>query len=228
MHPDQRSRRSPRSPRPGLAALACRRTLPVLALGLFTLAACGSKSQDDNPGDQPASPKAQVKFKGSDRLLNDFARALELDKGEVCNEFGRYSCTDLVHKVALGGVAAYDQGIFEPLESASVTSPIAAERLALSACITRVDADLTGSAPVIFRDLAIRDGKLSNLESQAVSQAIDTMYRRAVQRTATPGEITALRRLYRDVEARGGDAPARDWAVLTCFSVMTTMEQLFY
>lgn len=213
----------------GSLTRTCARAALVIALGALCAAACGSKStDDDDPGAQPVSPTAQVKFKGNDRLLNDFARTLEIDKGQVCNEFGRYSCTDLVHKVALGGVAAYDQGIFEPLESASVTSPIAVERLALSACITRVDADLGGSDPVIFAGLGIDDGKLSDPDGAAVSQVIDTLYKRAIQRPAAAAEIAALRGLYGDVEARGGETPARDWAVLTCFSVMTTMEQLFY
>ena len=211
---------------PSRAQLVGARVLGLaVAVCFLVIAACGSKSE----GEPPPSVTAKVKFKGNDRLLNDMAQALALDKNEVCNELGRYSCTQFVHKVALGGVAAYEQGLFEPLPAATVTSPIAAERVALSACITRVDRDLGGADPVIFAGLDItRDGKLASVDDKSVGQVIDTLYKRAVQRPARSSEIDHLRQLYRDTEKNGSTQAARDWAVLGCFAVMTTLEQLFY
>ncbi len=218
------------SPEPARRVFGIGPILGVLACAALAVAGCGGGDDDDNDKDQlPQSVAPKVKFKGNDRLLEDMAQTLALDTDEVCNELGRYSCTHLVHTVALGGVAAYEQGLFEPLSQATVTSPMAADRLALSACITRADRDLAGLDPIIFKNLDIReDGTLGDPTSDAVTEAIDTLYKRAVQRRATSSEIASLRQLYRDIAAKNPDRAARQWAVLGCFSVMTTLEQLFY
>ncbi|MEM9493360.1 MAG: hypothetical protein AAGC55_29700, partial [Myxococcota bacterium] len=123
------------------AARSAARASLLLAAALLALtgAACGSDSSgDDGPTPDPdsvtPSAKALVKFKGNDRILADMSRALDLDPAEVCNEFGQYSCTHLVHRVSLGGTEAYSQGLYRPLPDATVTGPIAADRVAMSAC----------------------------------------------------------------------------------------------
>lgn len=211
----------------------------LLAGALLLAGACGGERRGDAP--PPAdevitpSPTPRVKLKGSDRLRNDLSRALGLAPEDVCNELGQYSCTHMVHRVALGGSAPYDLGLFSPLPHTSLTTPIAAERVALAACVTRVDRDLGDNsnddqnpeAP-IFAALDIDAGGRLDADAGAVAAAVDTLYERAVQRRARPTEIAHLRQLYRDIEARGSERPARDWAVLSCFAVMTTMEHLFY
>ena len=220
--------RSPRGPLAPRARVSLALVTYLSCASLATVAACGGKSEP--PADStetPESVKARVKFKGNDRLRNDFARALSLDADKMCEELGKHSCTHEVHHVALGGPAPYSQGLFEPLPFSTGTSPIAVERVALTACIARADRDLGGEG-VIFANLDIASGKLADVESASVATAIDSLYKRAVQRPASETEIAHLRQLYRDVEADGSAQPARDWAVLTCFAVMTTMEQLFY
>ena len=54
------------------------------------------------------------------------------------------------------------------------------------------------------------------------------LYKRSLLRPPTAQEQGHLRQLYRDIEADGQGQPARDWAVLSCFSVLTSMEGLFY
>jgi hypothetical protein len=197
---------------------------------IFLASACSSEDPIAVPDDEVIDPSLapQVKRKSHDRLQNDLARALSLDPGEVCNELGRYPCTEQVHRIALGGSSPYELGLFEPLPFTALTSPIAAERVAMAACVTRVDRDLAGEA-LIFADLDIdARGRLARVQDGAVAAAIDTLYKRAVQRRASAREIEHLRRLYRDIEDQAAARPARDWAVLSCFAVMTTMEQLFY
>ena len=43
-----------------------------------------------------------------------------------------------------------------------------------------------------------------------------------------PSEVTHLRQLYVDIEARGGSEPAKDWATLSCYAVASMMESVFY
>jgi hypothetical protein len=177
----------------------------------------------------PLSKKANLKFKGNERIRTDFARALGLDPTDVCKELGAFSCTHLVHQVALGGVEPYFLGLNEPLPFTTVTTPIATERVALAACGNRVDRDLGGSEEaLIFVGLDVdASGKLTSHEDPAMAAAVDLLYKRALQREPTDDEVSELTGFYAEVEAKSAQ-PARDWAVLSCFAVMTTMEQLFY
>lgn len=182
----------------------------------------------------PESGKANVRYKRNERLRNDFAAALGIQATELCLELGLYSCTDLVHQISLGGVEPYRLGIHEALPFTTVTTPIAVERVALAACEKRVRRDLFGGdpqsqGPLIYANLEIgADGRLANLEGGGVTRSIETLYKRVHQRMPLEREVLHLRQLYRDLEADGAPDPARDWAVLSCFSVLTTMEALFY
>ena len=95
------------------------------------------------------SARGNLRFKGPERLANDFAAALDLRPSDVCNELGQYPCATFVHNVALGGVDPYGPGLYEPSGITAVTTPLAVERMALAACTRRVDADLTTGEPAI-------------------------------------------------------------------------------
>lgn len=238
--------RQGRTPSPASApagALAGALAAAAIAAGALMGSACDADRNiggPPDPGMVSPSLHPQVKFKRSQRLRNDIARALDITPDQVCNELGLYSCTEEVHRVTLGGVSAYDLGLFEPLPTTALTTPMAVERVAMAACVTRVDRDLgldtnidtgndTGGGALIFEDLDIDErGRLADVQDGAVATAIDTLYKRALQRRASAGEIAHLRRLYGDIESRAAPQPARDWAVLSCFAVLTTMEQLFY
>jgi hypothetical protein len=191
----------------------------------------------------PESGKANVRFKKVERLRNDFARALELAPDRLCNELGLYSCTDNawvpgnrsvdlrvgVHTIALGGVEPYVIGIRDSFDRTTITTPNAVERLAFMGCEQRVTQDLAGATGVIFRDLGINaDGAIPDLEAGGVRGSIERLYYRALLREPRDTEVEHLKQLYRDVEATNEPGPARDWAILACFSVLTTMEALFY
>ncbi len=175
------------------------------------------------------SAKAMVRFKKATRLRNDIAQTLDLPANQVCNELGQYSCTDLVHTVALGGVEPYVLGLNEPLSKTTVTTPVAVERVVLAACTNRVTQDLADSSKaIIFKSLTVDQGKITNLDSAEVSSDIDTLYKRALLRPAKTREVEHLKGMYKEFEKDGQGSLARDWAILTCFSVLTTTEALFY
>lgn len=211
-------------------------TLLLLLGAMAVVTACPGKppagDDDDDatptPGDEiTQSSKSNVRFKRNERLRNDLAVGLELQLGEVCNELGQYSCTDFVHAVALGGLAPYTLGITRPPEQTGANTPIVTDRVVLSACRTRVDRDLaTPASAVIFGNLNINGGEL-DVSDPTVEDAINELYKRAVQREARANEIATLQSLYTDIEAISND-PARDWAVASCFAVFTTTEALFY
>lgn len=177
----------------------------------------------------PRSAKARVRFKRSEQLATDFARALDLPVNEVCKDLGRFDCFE-THAVSLGGVEAYNAGIYVPLENTTVTTPLAVERIALAGCSNRVDID-GGDLPngLIFRGLELdADDKLVDVRSQAVADSIARLFQRFMQRQPTSAEVGHLVKLYEDLEADGEAELARTWAVTACFSVATMMEALFY
>jgi hypothetical protein len=101
------------------------------------------------------------------------------------------------------------------------------ERVVLSACVARADRDLAaGDAAVIYRGLAA--GEAVDPAGPEVTGALTTLYRRALLRDPKPRELEHLRGLYRDLSADGLPGATRDWAVLSCFSVLTSVEALFY
>ena len=181
---------------------------------------------DPEPGQEGvvASHKARVKFKGGERYARDLSAALELPRDQLCTELGLYDCVDEVHRISLGGVEPYELGIDEPLPVAPVSAAIAVDRVALSACIRRVELDFAdpGSA-VVFGSLATAGGpQRADLEAVA-ADLID----RILRRDATPAEISALADFYVDAEAEA-DAPAQAFGQLSCFAVATMLEALFY
>jgi hypothetical protein len=178
----------------------------------------------------PESAKATLRFKRNERLLNDIAQALGLAPSEVCNELGRYSCTDFVHTIALGGVEPYSLGLREGLANTTITAPNAVDRLVLSGCEVRVTRDFTNpGAAVLFKDLPVDpSGELGDLEAPGVSASIDRLYKGALQRVPTAEEIAHLKSFHTDLKGTAGGDVARDWALLSCFSVLSSMESLFY
>ena len=184
----------------------------------------------DGRGDFAVSAKAQVRFKGPERLLNDFAGALELPVDEVCRELGQYDCARVVHSLALGGVEPYSRGVYERPPATGVATPVVVERLALSGCVARVTRDLAQpSQAVIFKDVALGpDGKLTDPSGTPVRDALTGLYQRALLRDPTEAELSGLVQLSRDVEALGGPEPGRDWMKAACLAVLSSTESVFY
>ncbi len=172
-----------------------------------------------------------VRYKRARRIERHLLRALSLPAASLCNELGRFSCTS-IHQVALGGLDPYNLGLYEPLPFTTATTPLAIDRLVLHACRERVQLDLNptpDATPVLFDGLPINDaGSLSNIDALEVQASIQALYRRALSRDPNPQETAALRGLYTEVEAASTGSAARDWALLSCYAVFTTVESLFY
>lgn len=178
---------------------------------------------------QPASPTAHVRFKGDRVLSNDLARGLGLEPSAICNELGTHPCTTQVHKVTLGGVDPYDRQIYVPLGTTAATTPLAAERVVLSACLERAKRDFAApDGALLFGGLELDGTRLTNAHGEAASAAVERLYVALLARHATTGEIAAIADSYAEIEASGDDAPAETWAALSCFAVGTSVEFLFY
>lgn len=197
---------------------------------LTAASACTDESKvasDPVPTEQvAASRQARVKYKSGARYANDLAAALDLQRDAVCRELGRYDCVDEVHRIVLGGVEPYTLGVREPLPSIAVTAPIAQDRVALAACTERIERDLGASEPVFLTTVDVDAPTPGQLEATA-----RRFYDRILGREATPDEVSALAEFHSTVTGEPGESGAtatRDWAILSCFMVATTLESLFF
>lgn len=173
----------------------------------------GGGSGPDAGTADPSARAPSLKRKDGLQLTRDLAQALELDVDAVCQEFSRYDCATEAHRIVLGGVEAENLRIDDPLPGIGVSAPIAVDRVALSACLSRVNLDF-GGTPVVF-------GPLVAGAPEGRSQVVDALYERLLGRAPDPEE----RRLLAEWSAPSED---RDFATLACFVVATTLEHLYY
>lgn len=180
-------------------------------------------------GSLARSARGNLRFKGPERLTNDFSNALGLNADEVCTELGQYQCAGLVHTVALGGVDPFGRGLYEPSGVTAVTTPLVVDRMAFSACTRRVDKDLaTPGAALIFKGLPQTGAKLANVDGPELTTAIGELTHRALQRDPYTNEVARYLQLAKDIEASGNAEPARAWMQAVCFAVLSSAESVFY
>jgi hypothetical protein len=211
------------------------RSSPLLVL--LTLSACtGGLVPADPPGDPPAatldglatSTKNDLLWKRARALQNGLAQALAIPPEDVCNEFGRYACVDLVHQVPLGGNDPFAQGLYEPLRTPSTTTALSFDRVVLAACSAAVEIDAARPAPVVFRGHALTTEPLVDAADARVGARFlgTTLVQRLHGREPQSTELAALEELI--VDDDGAPVSGRDFAKLACFAVASTTENLFY
>ena len=175
---------------------------------------------------QPAATSAdpRVKFKDGGRYLRDLSSALELPRETICRELSQYDCFTDAFRIVLGGVEPYSIRVVEPVETASLTAPIALDRVALHACTQRVDEDVkTPAKAVLFRPLKARKP-----DKKWKEHTVATLYDRILRREATPSEVARMLAFYDTVAKDGSRDAARNWTVLSCFSIASSLESVFY
>lgn len=166
----------------------------------------------------------RVKFKDGERYLRDLATALELPRESVCRELSQYDCFADAFRIVLGGVEPYSIRFVKPQEAAALTTPIALDRLALHACTQRVTEDAkTPAKAVLFRPM-----KSKNPDKKWKEQTVATIYDRILRRDATRDEIARMVAFYDTVAKDPSPDTARNWTVLGCFTVASSLESVFY
>ena len=174
---------------------------------------------ENNPGENIIAEKStrpDLKFKDYQRLSNDLALILNLPPTDVCNELGLYSCLNDIHKLVLKGTSPYDEGRYEPIERFTVSAPIALQRVALSACSTRVELDLSApESSVLLKPEMTLDNRINNI------------YQLLLKRNPTNIEVEKLKNFEREV-ALISEATLKDWTVGACLALLSSSEYLFY
>lgn len=180
------------------------------------------------PAQDTTSGLVPVQRKRAQLIRDTLAKALKVPKQALCNELNRIPCIDMVHRVSLGGVAAYRNSQYHYPKEIAITSPISFERVVLSACTFRAGNDFkTPEAGVIFKDIETTiDGRL--VDNKAIDEAITRLYQRGLTRNPTAAEVAALRGLYQEIYDEEPNGAALNWMILTCFSVLSGIESAFY
>ena len=208
--------------------------LASFGLALAGCAATGAQGQKltEAAAAEPApvaSVDPRVKFKDGDRYLRDLANALEIPRESVCLELGQYDCFSDAFRIVLGGVEAANLLVNEPLEVEALTAPIAYDRLALNVCTNRVDLDVSnpGSA-VLFK--SADDGGPRKPGHAWLEQTANGIYASILRRDPAPAETAQLVAFYDEIAANAerDETASRDWTVLSCFAVASSMEAIFY
>jgi hypothetical protein len=190
---------------------------PRLIACALALGALGCKRSAD---DVAPSQKLRVQAKSGVVWARDLAVGLGLEEWDLCRELGTADCVQDAHLITLGGVEAERLGVDRPLANASVSAPMAVDRVAASACGRRFDLDLSGPA-VLFGAVIDDVDKKKHREEVA-----ELLIRRLLARHPTEDDVTALVDFYDQLPSSSD--PARDWSIGACLIVATSTEALFY
>jgi hypothetical protein len=168
------------------------------------------------------SSRALLQWKRAAALEADLISALQLSREQLCVEVGGKSCIREVHLVPMGGNEPYESGLMKPSAEPLATTPSVVDRVLLSACSTRARLDAEG-APQVFTALAL-NGPLPPADDPAIATTIRDLYRRLLARDPTPRELELVAGL-----AEGdGALSSRDFAALSCFTIGSSAEFLFF
>lgn len=186
----------------------------------------------ESPGPTPtnceaSSAPATVQWKRTGAVLSDLGQALALDSSQVCQELGAISC-EVVHRVSLGGNDPFDRALYKPFTEPLGTTPLAAERVVMEACVKRVELDEASTSPSVWKNLDLKAADISGNLGPDGGFYKDTLElgRRFLARDLSAEEIAELAVLAKD--DAGAPVPSADVAKLVCFALGTSKEFLFF
>jgi hypothetical protein len=180
------------------------------------------------------SSRALVQWKRHAAFEADLMDALQLSRDQLCVEVGGKNCIRDVHLVPMGGNEPYESGLMKPSAEPLATTSSVVDRVLLSACSARARLDAEG-APQVFTALDLH-GPLPPPHDPAIATTIRDLYRRLLARDPAPREVELVSGLAA-VEAGGfagqpntgeGALSTRDFATLSCFTIGSTTEFLFF
>src|SRR4029079_18876926 len=127
------------------------------------------------------------------QLANDLKQALTLDDSTVCSELGLAgTCFNLIHQVPLGGNEPVKSGLYRPISEPGVTTSLSMDRVILSACGIRADAESVNAVPkILWKTIAFDAPSLSPYDA-AVATDVTELYHRLLARDPTSQELALV------------------------------------
>jgi hypothetical protein len=188
----------------------------------------GQPQQSPAPVETLTLAPTDLQFKSVRILSQELSLGLGIPASELCFELETESCLGSVHKVALLGVEAFLSDAYSAFKETQDATAAALDRVALSACAERARRDIAGSDDGIFSALAVVNGRIENLSAPSTQASIEALYLNLLRRKPSQTESAELSDLYGEIVSNGSAAPAQDWATLSCFTVATSSEFIFY
>lgn len=188
-------------------------------------------SEEGSSGEEGTSipePKAELQaglfnnviWKRYRAMENGMMRAMGLNKEQLCNELGQFSCVDRIHLFNLGGndpfVAAQGKRASDP----TILTPVAMERLAMHACVNRLELDKAAGSEqaLVFKGFAIN---ADPMPADAIGPLVTELYRRILARDPSPEELGKMGEF-----AQQGIG-SEQFAKSACFVIATLYENIF-
>ena len=145
------------------------------------------------------------------------SNAMGLDAEQICTELGQHSCINKAHLTVLGGNEPFENGQYERAERPSALTPLAIDRVIISACSQRIAMDKAGN-PQVFTYFPLG---ASSVNGEQVKQQATALYQRFLARDPSSEELGLL------VEYSGKAGTAAQAAFSLCFAIGTHMENIF-
>ena len=147
-------------------------------------------------------------------------RALDLDKDELCNELGQFSCINKVHLFNLGGNDPFVAEQGRRASAPTVLTPLAIDRVAMHACTKKIAIDKSGgsSQSVIFDKLILDETPISK---EQVEPFVSSLYQRILSRNPTGDELNIF------IEFAQQGVESERFAKTSCFIIASMLENIF-
>ena len=165
------------------------------------------------------SVQPKLKFKRHKIFKQEVMATLSLLEDEICTELGELDCFSQVHHLSLGGVDPYEKNIWHTKQPFLETTPIVVERIIWNACQARIKKDLQAGEGRLFEEVSLTD--VDHISAQA-----NTWYKEILAREPTQVEVEHFVELAEEINSARGSYS--DFAGVSCLSMMTSVEFLFY
>lgn len=176
---------------------------------------------DIESGNIPSDPGLNLVWKRYRSVEDGLARGLELPKEAVCIELGQHSCIDKVHLTSLGGNEPYVLAQWERAQSPTALTPVAVDRLIMSACNNRLQKDKeAGGAAVVFKHFPLADGAPLPNAAQTKAQTSE-LYQRFLARDPDAAELDLTVSFIAKMKG------AEEAALSLCFAIGASIENNF-
>ena len=152
-------------------------------------------------------------------MENGMMRALDLSKQQLCNELDQFSCVDQIHLFNLGGNDPFFAAQGKRADDPTILTPVAVERLAMHACVNRIELDkAAGAAALVFKGFTLN---AEPIPAEQIAPLVTDLYRRILARDPSAEEIAKL-----DAFAKQG-VGSEQFAKTACFVIATMYENVF-
>jgi len=166
----------------------------------------------------PPAPGMDLVWKRYRAFEDGIVQGLSLNKSDFCLELGKQPCIDKTHLTVLGGNEPYESGQYERVQSPTVLTAVAVDRIVLSACSKRLELDRAADAKaIVFKHFSLKG---SAPDPKQIADQTTELYRRLLARNAEAEEVKIIQGM------TAQNLPPDKLALIMCFAIATSIENI--